>query len=116
MISTGRAWRQLGPSRTSCRCSCCATLTGHGRVLSLGNSHSPCPCLVVLKQNPIEKKKLLCNSVEHAALDLVLEVLSAGLEDFEMERMIDALAEVHACQSSGLPAWKWCSTDVCEAW
>ena len=22
--------------------------TGHGRVLSLGNSHSPCPCLVAI--------------------------------------------------------------------
>ena len=25
--------------------------TGHGRISSLGNSHCPCPCLVVIKQN-----------------------------------------------------------------
>ena len=32
-------------------------LTGHGRVLSLGgNQESPCPCLVVIKQNLVFKK------------------------------------------------------------
>ena len=48
-------------------------LIGHGRVLSLGNSHSPCPCLVVIKQNLILKNCCAYSSY-HAECVCVMQV------------------------------------------